>query len=166
MTDSIRRLIAIQDDSYARAGRGLRESFPRHLAMDAPAMAAFLQQKVYGVLATGRRVGRPHAAPIAFSVWNGAFWIATVEGARLRNLRLRPYASIVIMEGDERSRHRAVIAEGPVIIHEGGGALASDAAFAQSWRARHGSEPAWAAAMIELRPDRVFSFNGTLEPRS
>jgi len=126
-------------------------------------MAAFLDQKRYAVLATGRRDGRPHAAPIAFSVWRGAFWIATVEGVRLRNLRSRPYASIVVTDGDERARHRAVIAEGAVVIHEGAGAGEADRLFGENWRLRHGGDPTWAAAMIELRPERVFSFDGTLE---
>ena len=163
MSDAIRPFIDIQDRSYDSAGSGLHESFPRNLAMNATRMAAFLEHKRYAVLATGRRDGRPHAAPIAFSVWNGAFWIATVEGARLRNLRSRPYASIVIMEGDERPRHRAVIAEGAVVIHDGARAGEADRLFGENWRMRHGSDPTWAAAMLELRPKRVFSFDGTLE---
>jgi hypothetical protein len=164
LAGDVRSLIEIQDRSYERAGPGLRESFPRNVAMDASRMAAFLDGKRYAVLATGRRDGRPHAAPIAFSYWRGAFWIATVEGARLRNLRARPHASIVISDGDERPRHRAVIAEGAVIVHEGAAAGPADPRFAEDWRRRHGGAPAWAAAMLELRPERVFSFDGTLEP--
>jgi hypothetical protein len=99
----------------------------------------------------------------AFSVWEGAFWIATVEGARLRNVRSRPYASLVIMEGDERARHGAVIVEGPVAVHDGTHVVDSDPVFSERWRARHGNAPAWAAAVIELRPARIFSFDGTLE---
>jgi nitroimidazol reductase NimA-like FMN-containing flavoprotein (pyridoxamine 5'-phosphate oxidase superfamily) len=161
MTDDVRPLIEIQDRSYDRAAPGLRESFPRTVAMDLPRMAEFLDRKRYAVLATGRRDGRPHAAPIAFSVWRGAFWIATVEGARLRNLRSRPYASIVVIDGDERPGHRAVIAEGAVVIHEGAGE--AEPRFGEHWRARHGGDPTWAVAMLELRPERVFSFDGTLE---
>jgi nitroimidazol reductase NimA-like FMN-containing flavoprotein (pyridoxamine 5'-phosphate oxidase superfamily) len=163
MNDDVRFLVEIQDRSYTRVGSGIRDSYPRHLAMDRPRLAAFLGRIRYAVLATGRPDGRPHAAPIAFSVWRGAFWIATVEGARLRNLRSRPYASIVIMEGDERPRHRAVIAEGAVTIHEVARAGEADPRFGENWRMRHGSAPTWAAAMLELRPERVFSFNGTLE---
>jgi nitroimidazol reductase NimA-like FMN-containing flavoprotein (pyridoxamine 5'-phosphate oxidase superfamily) len=131
--------------------------------MDGARLAAFLTRKVYAVLATGRPDGRPHAAPIAFSVWNGAFWIATVAGARLRNLRVRPYASIVVADGDLRAEHRAVIAEGPVAIHDGNDLTGVSLEFAEAWRRRHGSPPAWAAALLELRPERVFSFDGTLE---
>jgi pyridoxamine 5'-phosphate oxidase-like protein len=163
MTDDVRPLIEIQNRSYDRAAPGLRESFPRAVAMDLPRMAAFLDRRRYAVLATGRPDGRPHAAPIAFSVWRGAFWIATVRGARLRNVRWRPYASIVVMEGDVRPQHRAVIAEGVVIIHEGAAIGEADPAFGENWRMRFGSDPTWAAAMLELRPERVFSFDGTLE---
>lgn len=163
MTDDVRPLIEIQERSYDRAAAGLSESFPRAVAMDLPRMASFLDRKHYAVLATGRPDGRPHAAPIAFSVWRGAFWIATVRGARLRNVRSRPYASIVVMEGDVRPRHRAVIAEGAVIIHEGAAIGEADPVFGENWRMRFGSDPTWAAAMLELRPERVFSFDGTLE---
>ncbi|MHB8731414.1 MAG: pyridoxamine 5'-phosphate oxidase family protein [bacterium] len=163
MTDDVRPLIEVQEYSYDRAGAGLRESFPRFAAMDLPRMAAFLDRKRYAVLATGRPDGRPHAAPIAFSVWRGAFWIATVRGARLRNLKSRPYASIVVMDGDVRPQHRTVIAEGPVTIHEDAGMGQADPAFGENWRMRFGSDPTWAAAMLELRPERVFSFDGTLE---
>jgi nitroimidazol reductase NimA-like FMN-containing flavoprotein (pyridoxamine 5'-phosphate oxidase superfamily) len=161
MTDDVRPLMEIQGRSYDRADPSLGESFPRAVAMDLPCMAAFLDRRRYAVLATGRPDGRPHAAPIAFSVWRGAFWIATVRGARLRNLRARPYASIVIMEGDVRPQHRTVIAEGAVIIHDGAGQ--ADPLFGENWRMRFGSDPTWAAAMLELRPERVFSFDGTLE---
>ena len=164
MAGDVRSLIEIQDHSYERAGPGLRESFPRSVAMDASRLAEFLDGKRYAVLATTRRDGRPHAAPIAFSYWRGAFWIATVDGARLRNLRARPYASIVITEGDERPRHCAVIAEGAVTIHEGAAAGPVDPRFPEDWRRRHGGDPTWAAATLELRPERLFSFDGTLEP--
>ncbi|HLW47723.1 MAG TPA: pyridoxamine 5'-phosphate oxidase family protein [bacterium] len=163
MDEHVRPLIEIQERSYERASPGLEESYPRRLAMDAARMAAFLNEKRYAVLATGRRDGRPHAAPIAFSFWRGGFWIATVDGVRLRSLRARPYASIVVMEGDERRRHRAVIAEGPVLIHDGEDVIDSDPAFRERWRALHGGPPAWAAAVLELRPARVLSFDGALE---
>jgi len=165
MDRSIGILIDVQTRSYDRAGSGIRESYPRSSAMDASRLAAFLTRKIYAVLATGRPDGRPHAAPIAFSLWGGAFWIATVAGARLRNLRARPYASIVVADGDVRPQHRAVIAEGPVTVHEGNDFAAVSTEFAGEWRARHGSPPTWAAALVALRPERVFSFDGTLEPR-
>jgi hypothetical protein len=50
------------------------------------------------MLATGR--ADPHASPVAFVVSDGAFWIATVEGLRLRNLRATTWASVAAMEGN------------------------------------------------------------------
>ncbi len=81
--DSITLLVEIQERSYDRASPGLRESYPRYLAMDSLRLAAFLNEKCYAVLATGRCDGRPHAAPISFSVWAGSFWVASVEGNSL-----------------------------------------------------------------------------------
>ena len=163
MNEHIHALIEIQNRSYDRASAGLQSSYPRRLAMDAARMNAFLEEKRYAVLATGRRDGQPQAAPIAFSVWRDAFWIATVDGARLRNLRARPYAAIVVMEGDVRRRHRAVVAEGSVIVHEGTRVIDADPVFGERWRTHHGGRPEWAAAMLELRPVRIFSFDGALE---
>jgi hypothetical protein len=47
----------------------------------------------------GRADGRSQASPVAFVVSDGAFWIATDEELRLRNLRATPLASVVVMEG-------------------------------------------------------------------
>ncbi len=131
--------------------------------MDADGLAAFLSGTRYAVLATTRPDGRPHAAPIAFTVWESAFWIASVEGSRTRNLRQRPYAAIVVME-DEGATHRAVIAEGPVRLHEGG-AAALPADLHATWTTRHGDEPTWATVLIKLRPVRVFSYDAMKAPR-
>ncbi len=165
MVEDLRTLVEIQARSYDRAGAALRDSYPKSSAMDGRRLAEFFERKRYAVLATARPDGRPQAAPVAFSVWGGAFWIATVEGARLRNLRTRPYASIVITEGDVRAHHRAVVAEGPVRLCEVRELAAMDPGFADQWRARHGALPTWAAALVELRPERLFSFDGTLEQR-
>ncbi|MGH2694067.1 MAG: pyridoxamine 5'-phosphate oxidase family protein [Actinomycetota bacterium] len=147
----IEGLIATQKASFERAGSGLRASWPRERSMDAAALAEFLSSRRYAVLATTRPDGRAHAAPVAFLFAQGAFWIATVEGARLRNLRHHPYASIVIMEG-EGDNHRALLAEGDVALHQESAQLQS------LWTERVGSPPDWAAAFIELRPNRVFSY--------
>jgi nitroimidazol reductase NimA-like FMN-containing flavoprotein (pyridoxamine 5'-phosphate oxidase superfamily) len=147
----VRALIALQEASYARAGRGLRSSWPREQAMAAAPLRAFLEARRYGVLATARADGRPQAAPISFLVRAGSFWFATVAGARLRNLHAQPYASLVVSDGEEGA-HRVVMAEGGVRLHEPTAALASE------WALRHGSDPAWAAAYVELVPERVFSY--------
>ncbi len=152
----------IQERSYSRASPGILTSYPRSRAMDGLRMAAFLNGRRYAVCATARMDGRPQASPVAFIIWNGAFWFASVRGARLRNLRARPYASVVIMDG-EGSAHRAVIAEGPVLLHEMASADALAEGFRQRWVGRHGALPSWAAALIEIRPNRLFSYDATIE---
>lgn len=157
--EDTRALAAIQDRSYARAGPVILESYPKTLAMNAEGLAAFLESKRYAVLATSRRDGRPQAAPIAFTFWASAFWIASVEGARVRNLRACPYASIVIVEGEDKT-HRAVVVEGPVQLHDAT-IEAMPEALRDLWVKRHGGEPTWASALIEVRPERLFSYDAT-----
>ena len=159
------RLAALQAESYARAGSGLRSSWPPADALDEAGIAALLERR-YAVLATARPDGRAHATPIAFTLADGAFWIGTVEGRRLRNLRARPWASLVVMEGDRDADedesfgppHRALTAEGRVTLHEGGAMERALGPLLDAWIARHGHPPDWAVALIELRPERVFSY--------
>ena len=156
----------MQERSYAAASAGLLESYPRDRAMDASRLAAFLDGRRYAVLATSRPDGRPQAAPVAFVVADGAFWFASVAGARVRNLRARPYAAVVVMEG-EGETHRAVIAEGPVTVYEAAGHDRDEGdpqvrRFLAEWTRRRGAVPAWAAAFIALRPQRLFSYDATL----
>jgi hypothetical protein len=143
----------------------MRAGWPEAQALDAAGFRDLIRRNRYAVLATARPDGRAHATPVAYLVADGAFWVGTVDGLRLRNLRARPWASLVAMEGqrDEGedaelgALHRAFTAEGPVALH---GGAAFDAAFAplrEQWVGRHGHEPDWAVALIELRPARVFS---------
>lgn len=133
-------LAAIQEQSYRRASRALHASWPPENAMDTEQLAVFLDGASFCVLATSRPDGRPQAAPVAFELRDGAFWIATVAGARLRNLRTRPYAALVVSDSS-REDHRMVMAEGPVVLHQSAPA-----------------QPSWAAATIELRPMLLFSY--------
>jgi hypothetical protein len=151
-------LLEIQRSSYAAATAGFRAGWPESQALDAAGMAALLDDNRYGVLATARRDGRAHSAPVAFVVAEGSFWIATVDGLRLRNLRTTPWASLVVMdgnadEGEEGTPHRALTAEGPVVLHD----MAALARFEGEWLERHTDPPDWAKAFIELRPERLFS---------
>jgi nitroimidazol reductase NimA-like FMN-containing flavoprotein (pyridoxamine 5'-phosphate oxidase superfamily) len=123
--------------------------------MDAAALAAFLDEVRYGVLATSRPDGRAHATPIGFVHFERALWIASVAGARLRNLRHLPYAALVVADGEGRS-HRAVIVEGDVRLHRKFEDVPEEVPVA--WRDRYGSEPSWTVAFIELLPTRLFSF--------
>ena len=153
-------LVALQRESYAGATAGLRAAWPEAQALDAAGMAGLLGRHRYCVLATGRADGRPHAAPVAFAVADGAFWFATVAGLRLRNLRATAWASLVVMEGQadagaDGEPHRALTAEGPVTLHE---VSAAYARVEPQWLERHGHAPDWAAAFAELRPARLFSY--------
>ncbi|MGH2920957.1 MAG: pyridoxamine 5'-phosphate oxidase family protein [Gaiellaceae bacterium] len=147
-------LADIQHASYARA-RGIKASWPEADALDAEGIADFLGRRRYCVLATGRPDGRPHAAPVAFVLSGGALWFATVDGLRLRNLRAIPWASLVVIENEPH--HVALTAEGPVTLHEGDAFSSAFEPVRETWLARHGHEPDWAEAFVELRPKRLFS---------
>ncbi len=156
-------LHTVQERSYEKAGPGIRQSYPRSHAMDRDHLATFLDSKRYAVFATSRPNGRAQAAPVAFIVWKGGFWVASVEGARVRNLLVWPYASIVVMEG-EGDTHKAVIAEGPVRMHDVGPGHSPDPGFLEAYGGRHGNAPSWAQVLIELRPERLYSYDATRGP--
>lgn len=146
-------LTAIQATSYQQAAAVLRSSWPPESAMEGAELARFLTEHHYCVAATVTKLGRPQARPVAFTVLGSSFWLATVAGARLRNLKRTLWVSLVITEGDHGS-HQAVTVDGPVTIHDGpsNGLLAL-------WEERHGSSAEWAAAWIEVWPARLFSYS-------
>ena len=155
---SIDDLLAVQRSSYADATPGFRKAWPEAEALGRAELAAFLARNRYCVLATSRADGRAHAAPVAFVVHDGAFWFATVAGLRLRNLRARRWASLVVMEGDADVGevgypHTALTAEGSVMLH----AIADWHSFEAEWLRRHADPPTWAVALAELRPERLFT---------
>jgi hypothetical protein len=155
--EDVEALLEAQRRSYERAGEGLRRSWPPEDALGADELRSILTDLVYGVLATARPDGRAHASPVAFSVEGEAFWIATVRGVRVRNLRAVPWASIVLSEGQREGAHRALTAEGPVRLHEGADFATARARLDDDWARRHGHAADWATAFVELRPERVFS---------
>jgi pyridoxamine 5'-phosphate oxidase-like protein len=151
-------LLAIQRSSYAAATLDLRDSWPEADALARDELAALLDRHPSCVLATSRADGRAHAAPVAFVLHDGAFWFATVAGLRLRNLAVRPWAALVVMEGDADGGeagqpHQALTAEGPVTLHE----IGDWQLFETEWLRRHTDPPTWATALVELRPTRLFS---------
>jgi Pyridoxamine 5'-phosphate oxidase len=154
-----------QRRSYAGARGGIRGSWPEEQALDEAGIADLLGRHRYCVLATGRPDGRAHAAPVAFAVGDDALWFATVDGLRLRNLRATGWAALVVMEGQrdeddpaEQLPHRALTAEGPVTLHEGEAFARAFEPLREPWVVRHGHPPDWAVALVELRPERVFSY--------
>ena len=155
---SIDDLLAVQRSSYAAATPGLRNSWPEAEALGRDGLATLLGRHRYCVLASSRPDGRAHAAPVAFVVHEGAFWFPTVAGLRLRNLRARPWASVVVMEGDadvgeDGQPHVALTAEGPVALHP----IDDWRSLETEWLRRHTDPPTWAEALAELRPERLFS---------
>jgi hypothetical protein len=158
--ENVGRLLEIQRRSYRDSSAALRKSWPEEDALDGEHLARLLDELRYGVLATGRPDGRVHASPIAFSYENGAFWIASVEGLRLRNLRAKPWAALVVTEGQDEASHRALTAEGVVLLHDGVDFASFRDRLAEHWIARHRQLPDWATAFIELIPERVFSHAG------
>jgi nitroimidazol reductase NimA-like FMN-containing flavoprotein (pyridoxamine 5'-phosphate oxidase superfamily) len=158
MTDrDVAALLAVQEASYARAGPGLKSSWPEARSLGHAALRALVEDVVYGVLATARPDGRAHAAPVAFSLEEGSFWVATVAGRRLANVRATPWASLVAFDGQRDGAHRALTAEGPIELHEDADFEAARERLDEAWAARHGKAPDWAVAFVELRPERVFS---------
>jgi hypothetical protein len=158
MDADVEELLEVQRHSYARAGANVRDAWPEESSLRRVELRDFLERLVYGVLATARPDGRAHATPIAFSLEDGAFWIATVASVRLRNLRTNPWASLVLTDGQRAGRHSALTAEGPVTLHEGVAFDEVRERLDEGWRARHGQTPDWAVAFIELRPERILSY--------
>jgi putative heme iron utilization protein len=152
LADEARAFVELQARSYERAGHAITSSWPEEDAMTAEELAAFLERNDYAVLATVTPDRRAQAAPIAYFVRDGSFWIGTIAGARLRNLRANPHAALVIAEG-RRNTHSALRAEGGVALHEGD---AIDR-LRPSWQERHGSDASWASAFIQLRPRTLFT---------
>ena len=155
-------LASIQERSYSQASKALLGSYPKSRSMNANELDSFLNTKLYAVLATTRPDGRAHATPIAFTVWKDAFWVGSVEGVRVRNLKSHPWASIVVVEGEPPKDHRAVIAEGRVKLYKAS-ELKNNLELLELIKQKHGGEPDWATVFIELNPERLFSYNGTKE---
>jgi hypothetical protein len=155
---NVARLIGVQRSSFQRASPAFLRGWPESDALTGDGLADLLERHPYCVLATSRADGRAHAAPVAYVVYEDAFWFATVAGLRLRNLEANPWAALVVMEGDADAgevgqRHIALTAEGPTKLHE----LGDWQLFETEWLRRHTDPPTWASALIELRPERLFS---------
>jgi nitroimidazol reductase NimA-like FMN-containing flavoprotein (pyridoxamine 5'-phosphate oxidase superfamily) len=143
----------LQEVSYARAGDALARSWPRERSMTPAELGAFLEARHYCVLATSNAAGHPLARPVAFTVVGSAFWFATVCGTRLRNLERTPWVSVVIDAGSVGT-HRAVAVDGPVTITP-----EPAPALLDLWERRHGSRAEWAAAWLQLQPERLISYS-------
>ncbi|WP_341715658.1 pyridoxamine 5'-phosphate oxidase family protein [Micromonospora sp. FIMYZ51] len=145
-------LAELQDISFSRAGVATASSFPAENRMTSAQLARLLHPGAYGVLATTRADGRPHATPASLVLHERAVWLPTVAGAvRLANLAAHPYASLVVMQGDGPN-HAMVMMEGAVEVVA---ASADDVTAAAN---RYGRELTWATAWIRLTPQKILSY--------
>ncbi|MEO6713861.1 MAG: pyridoxamine 5'-phosphate oxidase family protein [Mycobacteriales bacterium] len=148
-------LVAVQSASFDRANDATRTSYPPERRMSGEQLVAYLDARLYAVVATTRADGRPHAALSAFARVDMQLWLPTVSGsARSRNLARQPALSLVVSDG-EGPDHAAVVIDGTADIVPVTGAPAEvDDAYA----AKHGSSPEWASEWIVATPTRLFSF--------
>ena len=143
----------IQEASYRRASSGILSSWPPEQALGAEGLAAFLEECRYCVLATTTSRGRPQARPVAFIPLGDVLWFGTGASGRLRNLEHAPWISVVVSEGDG-DHHRAVVADGPVVV-----SATPPAGLLDLWEARFASRADWAVAWLGLRPERLYSYS-------
>jgi nitroimidazol reductase NimA-like FMN-containing flavoprotein (pyridoxamine 5'-phosphate oxidase superfamily) len=154
-TEPIETLARIQEASFVRAASATQGSFPPERRMSGPMLTAFLSRKEYGVLATVRPDGRPHAAPVRYSLVGTRFAIGSLSDAqRVRNLRHEPHATLVISE-EEGEKHAVVIAEGTTRLLE---PLEASLEMRAPFRDEAGALLDWVGVIISLTPERVLSY--------
>src|SRR5215475_3777444 len=103
----------LQDRTFARATAATAISYPPERRLSAAQLTAYLDRRVFAVVGSTRADGRPHAAMSVYVRRGTTFWLPTMAGSvRERNLRRKPWLTMVIAEGDHPV-HIAVIAEGP-----------------------------------------------------
>jgi nitroimidazol reductase NimA-like FMN-containing flavoprotein (pyridoxamine 5'-phosphate oxidase superfamily) len=118
-------------------------------------LLSFLTRKGYAVLATTRADGRPQAAPVGYSLVGTKFVMASLaDGQRVRNLRNKPHASLVITE-DEGDEHGVVIAEGTTRLLQ---PLEAGLDMRAPFRDDAGNLPDWIGILVVLTPERLLSF--------
>ena len=72
------------------------------VAVDRPAMEAFIRPRHHAILSTRRRDGTPQMSPVTMGVDpQGTILVASYpERAKIRNLRLRPRADVCVLSDD------------------------------------------------------------------
>lgn len=147
-------LSRIQDASFARA---TSSSFPVDRRLDGKALETFLARVGTAVLATVRPDGTPHAAPIGYSLVSSRIVIASPDSAaRVRNLRARPHASLVVTEG-EGDAHAVALIDGTARLLP---ALDAPMEMRAPFRGPDGSLPAWVDLLITIAPERLLTYAG------
>jgi hypothetical protein len=106
----------LQDQTFARATAATAVSYPPERRLSADQLVAYLDRRVFAVVGSTRKDGRPHSAMSVYVRRGTTFWLPTMAGSvRERNLRRTPWLTMVIAEGDHPV-HIAVITEGPASI--------------------------------------------------
>jgi hypothetical protein len=106
----------LQDRTFAQATPATAISYPPERRLSAAQLVSYLDRRVFAVVGSTRSDGRPHAAMSVYVRRGTTFWLPTMAGSvRERNLRRKPWLTMVIAEGDHPV-HIAVIAEGPTEI--------------------------------------------------
>ena len=144
----------LQDASFSRAGRAVRNAYPPERRMTGPQLAGYLERRTYALASSTRPDGRAHAAPTLFSIHAEAFWLPTLGGAvRLGNVRAHPWLALSIVEG-EHDTHAAVLTEGPAeVLATVPGEVGSITELRNA-----GGSLDWTTAWLRMTPRRLFSF--------
>ena len=144
----------LQDTSFSRAARPVRDAYPPQRRMTGPQLAEHLARRTYALASSTRPDGRAHAAPTLFSTYAEAFWLPTLGGAaRIGNVKAHPWLALSIVEG-EHDTHAAVLAEGPAEMLA---TVPEDVRTMTELRNRGGTLD-WSAAWLRMTPQRLFSF--------
>ncbi|RKN49123.1 pyridoxamine 5'-phosphate oxidase family protein [Micromonospora endolithica] len=144
-------LAEVQEATFRRARPATEGAYPPENRMSGPQLVAQLTSGRYGVLATSRTDGRPHAVPTGLVLHHRSVWLPVTGGAvRLANVAAHPWASVVMIEGDGPT-HALVILEGPAVVDR------PDQGVLRTAR----QEMSWASSWIRLSPEKVFSYAGS-----
>jgi hypothetical protein len=139
----------LQDRTFARATAATSASYPQERRLDAAQLAAYLDRRAYAVVGSTRADGRPHSAMSVYIRRGATFWLPTVAGSvRERNLRTKPWLTMVIAEGDHDD-HLAVLIEGSAEVVEPP-LVPSDVRAAVTGD--------WVSAWIRLTAERLLSY--------
>lgn len=158
----LQTLTAVQAHSFDGASSGFLSSWPREHALSDLHLYSFLGSAKHATVATARPDARATASPVGFLVIDESFWLASVDGLRLRNVRRTPWVAVVVVADGVNAKgepfHAAVTAEGPARVHEKAERSEHWVRFRSLWAQKYHTQPDWAAAVIELNPAKLFSY--------
>jgi hypothetical protein len=148
-------LESLQERAFARATRATAESYPPGHRLTGAELARYLDRRAFAVIGSARPDGRPHAAMSSYVRRAATFWLPTVAGSvRERNVRRRPWLTLVVTEGD-RAGHVVVIIEGPAAAVQPGD-VPGDVRAAVTGD--------WVGTWLRLEAASVLSYASNAEP--